>query len=89
MDDFRISIAASAQREFDEDIPFPAKRQLNHKVVALKRNPRPRTSVRDPVSGYYAIESGGWAVEYSVDDAARIVYVLRFIRISRVRTDRG
>ena len=83
MDDYNVVIAASAQREFDEEIPYPAKRELNHKVVALKRNPRPRASVQDPVRGYYAIASAGWAAEYAVDDAVRTVYVLRFIQISR------
>ena len=81
MEDYNVVIATSARRELDENVPFPWKRQLNHRVVALKRNPRPRFSVHDQETGFYAIAAGDWTVEYAVDDAKKTVSVLRFVKV--------
>jgi len=81
--EYKLTIVASAQREFDQGVSYPAKRELNHKVVALKKNPRPKTSVHDPVSGFYAVSSLGWAAFYAVDDSSQTVTVLRYVRITK------
>lgn len=83
MGEYKLTIATSAQREFDQDISYPAKRELNHKVVALKKNPRPKTSIHDPRSGFYAVSSLGWAAYYAVDDSTRTVTVLRYVRLTK------
>ena len=74
MDRYKVEILVSAQKEL-LSIPFPLRRQVNHAIVALQRDPRP--------GGWEALGGAGRArlrvfdsrILYRIDDAYRRVVV--------------
>ena len=67
MDSFKVVIQPSAAAEFLA-APFPFRRQLNERINALKRNPRPIGA--QVVDGeLYVFSVGDWRLLYEVDDA--------------------
>lgn len=77
MNEYRLVVVASARKEL-RDLPSTVKERARAAIGALQRDPRP-PGVRK-LSGHerrYRIRVGDYRVVYEVDDAARVVDVIR------------
>jgi len=74
---YSLEIKQSAQRELDalDDTVFP---RIDRKIVALADNPRPSGCKK--LRGYrdqWRIRVGDWRVIYIIDDATKLISVMR------------
>jgi len=74
---YSLEIKQSAQKELDslDDALF---RRVDRKILALADNPRPAGCKK--LRGYrdqWRIRVGDWRIVYSIDDAAKLVSIMR------------
>lgn len=77
MDAYKVEIIESAQREFAA-IPFPPRRDLNHKVNSLKRDARPKGCERVGEEELFRVRTAAWVVLYWIDEPRKTVLVLHY-----------
>ena len=75
---YKVVLKASAKGEL-WNIPFPHRRRIVHRLVALQREPRP-SGCEDLGKGRWRLREAQWSVLYKVDEAARVVRVFRIGR---------
>jgi mRNA interferase RelE/StbE len=86
-DRYQVELARAAQRELTR-LPPGAAAQLRAPILALALDPRPVGVVKLAGTDFWRMRVGTLRVIYSVNDAARLVVVLRVARRSE-RTYRG
>ena len=77
MPEYILAIKASAQKELDA-VDENLFRRIDGKIVALAENPRPSGCKK--LKGYknqWRIRIGDWRVIYVVDDARKLVTIMR------------
>lgn len=84
---YRVELAPAAQRELAR-LPPGTAAQLRPPILALALNPRPVGVVKLTATDFWRMRIGTLRIIYSVNDAARLVVVLRVARRSE-RTYRG
>ena len=77
----RVELAPAAQRQLRRLPPGDAAR-LRGPILALAIEPRPHGAVKVAGSDFWRVRVGDLRVIYLVDDAARLVVVLRVARRS-------
>lgn len=72
---YEVRIARAAEREIDR-VPSLVRGRINHKIVTLESEPRPRGSKKLSGREEYRVRVGSYRVLYVVDDNTRVVVVL-------------
>lgn len=74
MGDYRLSISPGARAEV-QALAFPLRRQVNHAICSLARDPRPSRwePIADANEGRIVLH--GQVILYTVDDEKRVVIV--------------
>lgn len=78
---WRVELAPAAQRQLRRLPPGDAAR-LRGPILALRIEPRPPGAAKLTASEFWRLRVGDLRVVYQVDDAARLVVVLRVARRS-------
>lgn len=78
---YRVELAPAAQRELTR-LPPGAAAQLRGPILALAIEPRPSSVAKLIGTDFWRLRAGDLRVVYSIDDAARLVVVLRVARRS-------
>ncbi len=73
---YRVVIPTSVERQIDRLTP-EVKRFIQVRIVALGQNPRPRDVVKMKGVDAYRIRVGDYRVIYTIQDAIRIVTLIR------------
>ena len=73
---YRVLLQRSAQRAL-ESLTREARERIFSAVAALSVNPRPPRCRKLMQSDYWRIRVGDYRAIYEIDDAARVVLVLR------------
>jgi mRNA interferase RelE/StbE len=73
---YSLKLKRSAEKELKTISPPDLKRVVD-KISHLANAPRPPDCVRLASSAYYRVRQGDWRIIYEVDDAGRIVTVLK------------
>lgn len=88
---YAIRLASKrVQKELDS-LPKPVYQHVEKAILALKKNPRPRGSVKlvgSPV-GDFRLRIGGYRVIYDVYDKIKEVVILKVAKRSRVYRIKG
>jgi len=79
--DYRVELAPAAQRQLRRLPPGDAAR-LRGPILALAVAPRPPGAVKLADSDFWRLRVGDLRIVYVVDDAARLVVVLKVARRS-------
>jgi len=79
--DYRVELAPAAQRQLRRLPPGDAAR-LRGPILALAPAPRPPGAVKLADSDFWRLRVGDLRIVYVVDDAARLVVVLKVARRS-------
>ncbi len=83
MDGYRLLIRRSAEKEI-ERLPQPIRRPVVARIAALGSEPRPSGSQELSGQDAYRIRHGVYRVVYTIDDATRVVTVVRVAHRSDV-----
>lgn len=78
---YRVELAPAAQRELAR-LPPGAAAQLRGPILALALDPRPYGVTKLAGTDFWRLRIGDLRVIFAVDDAARVVVVLRVARRS-------
>ena len=78
---FRVDLAPAAQRQLRR-LPPGSAAALRGPILALAIDPRPPGAAKAAASDFWRVRAGDLRVIYSIDDAARLVVVLRVARRS-------
>ena len=78
---YRVELAPAAQRQLRRLPPGDAA-QLRAPILALGAEPRPPGSAKLVGTDFWRIRSGALRMVYVIDDAARIVVILKVARRS-------
>ena len=70
---YRVRIRAAAEAEL-LGLPFPLRRQVNHKICGLKREPRP-VGCEELGGGRCRLRLHGRRILYTIDDVQNLVTV--------------
>ena len=73
---YKILLLPRAQRDLDS---FRGKifKQLENKISALSKNPRPPGSIKLTAEEGYRLKSGNYRIVYRIEDKEKIVYIYR------------
>jgi mRNA interferase RelE/StbE len=75
---YRVEIARTARRDLDRirgsDLP-----RIEEKVIALESTPRP-PGVKKLKDALHRIRVGDWRVLYAIQDAEKLITILRVMR---------
>jgi mRNA interferase RelE/StbE len=80
-DRYRVELAPAAQRELSR-LPPGAAAQLRAAILALALDPRPAGAAKLTNTEFWRVRVGAARVIYAIDDAAKLVVVLRVARRS-------
>lgn len=78
---FRVDLAPAAQRQLRR-LPPGSAAAIRGPILALGIDPRPPGATKLAATDFWRIRVGDLRVIYSIDDAARLVVVLRVARRS-------
>ncbi len=73
---YRVQLPGAAEREFDR-LPIKVIRQIRGVIEALKSNPRPQgcKKLKGQKPELWRVYSGRYRILYSIDDAAKAVWI--------------
>ena len=80
-DRYRVELAPAAQRQLRR-LPPGAAAQLRGPILALGLDPRPPGVQKLEGSAFWRLRVGDLRIVFAIDDAARLVVVLRVARRS-------
>jgi mRNA interferase RelE/StbE len=80
-DSYRVELAPAAQRQLRR-LPPGVAAQLRGPILALGLDPRPPGVQKLEGSAFWRLRLGDLRIVFSIDDAARLVVVLRVARRS-------
>ena len=75
--DYRLEIVASAARELEAVEPLRNRRLVVARIRALAAEPRPSGALKLSGLARYRVRQGSDRVLYEIDDAARVVRVVK------------
>jgi mRNA interferase RelE/StbE len=78
---YRVDIAPAAQRQLRK-LPPGVAASVRGPILALALDPRPASATKLEQSAFWRLRLGDVRLIYSIDDAARLVVVLRVARRS-------
>lgn len=79
MDSYKLKVAETAQAELLA-LPFPFRRQLHQRILALREDPHPADTQQIGSLSAFSLEAHGFILKYSVDDAARKILIIAIRR---------
>ena len=79
--DYRVDLSPSAQRDLRSLPPGDAAR-ARAPILALGIDPRPPGAVKLTGTDFWRLRTGDLRIVYSIDDAERVVVILRVARRS-------
>jgi mRNA interferase RelE/StbE len=77
VESYSLQIKPSAVRELEAVSTLKDRRKIVALIRALAANPRPAGSEKLTGQERYRVRSGRFRIVYSIDDAARVVLVVR------------
>ena len=80
-DDYRVELSPAAQRQLRR-LPPGATAALRAPILALALDPRPPGATKLSGTDFWRVRLGELRVIYAIDDAVRLVVVLRVARRS-------
>lgn len=78
---FEVRIRAAARKELDA-LSDKNYQRVNKTLLGLEQNPRPAKVKKLAGSGLWRVRTGYYRVVYAIDDAARVVIIVRIARRS-------
>lgn len=76
MASYSLRIKKSAEKEL-RSVPKTDLARLVHRIQALAANPRPHGCEKLSGEDRYRVRQGDWRAVYSIDDASRIVEIVK------------